>query len=442
MLGFILLTAFFVFMFLTIPKVFDYQTVRANWEEYRCRPEIMMFADAFGHSAADNIQFCLKHGFDSQAKEVIAPFYSYLEVFVNTLMTLLSSLNSIRMTFTTIVGTVSQTFREFGERFKQLFFRIQMAAIRMKYLMGRVFGTVYSILFMGMAGIQAVNNLGNTFLFTFLDTFCFDPDTPVVLTRGTVPIREVCIGDLFAATGARVTSTFKFAADGQSMVRIGKGDQAVLVSTNHYVKSASNKWIRADEHPDSQPAKPWSGGTHRPLICLNTDTHSFTVGGYEFCDYDETSAGDRATMDWVSERINGASSAAKGAKMPSSYTTAVGANTLIKTPTTDIPASAIRLGDRLTLGRVVGIVKKEVAEWVDIDGVRLGEAQLVWDEKLVQWRRACELAPLKTGLRIFYSFVVSPSACFETSTGLMLRDYVEVHSPEAELSYTQALTEC
>lgn len=423
-------------MFLTIPKVFDYQTVRDNWEEYRCRPDIMMFADMFGYSATENIEFCLKHGFDSQAREVVAPFYSYLEVFVNTLMTLLGGLNSIRMTFTTIVGTVSQTFREFGERFKQLFFRIQVAAIRMKYLMGRIFGTVYAILFMGMSGIQAVNNFGNTFLFTFLDTFCFDPDTPVVLTRGTVPIREVRIGDLFAATGARVTSTFKFAADGQPMVTLGD----VLVSTNHYVKSKTGKWIRADEHPDARPAPPWTGGACRPLICLNTDNHAFPVGKYEFCDYDETSAGDRAAMDWVSERING--STHKSATSISSYTTALGADTLIKTPTGTLPASSIRLGDRLTLGRVIGIVKKEVADWVVIDGVRLGEAQLVWDETTVQWKRAAELAPLKTGLCIFYSFVVSPSACFETATGLMLRDYVEVHSPEAELSYTQALTEC
>jgi hypothetical protein len=438
MLGFILLTALFVSMFLTIPKVFDYQTVRANWEEYRCRPDIMMFADLFGYSSTENIEFCLKNGFNSQAREVVAPFYTYLEVFVNTLMTLLSGLNSIRMTFTTIVSTVSKTFTEFGERFKQLFFRIQMGAIRMKYLMGRIFGTVYAILFMGMAGIQAVNNFGNTFLFKFLDTFCFDPDTPVVLTRGIVPIRQVCIGDIFAATGTRVTSTFKFSADGQSMVTLGD----VLVSTNHYVKSATGKWIRADEHPDAKPAAPWAGGVSRPLICLNTETHSFPVGNYEFCDYDETSAGDHSTMEWVSERINGSPHVRATASTTSSYTTAIGAATLIKTPTGTLPASSIRLGDRLTLGRVIGIVKKEVAEWVIIDGVRLGEAQLVWDESTVQWKRASELAPLKTGLSIFYSFVVSPSACFETSSGLMLRDYVEVHSPEAELSYTQALTEC
>jgi hypothetical protein len=433
MLGFILLTALFACILISIPKVFDFQKVKANWEEYRCRPDIMMFADFFGHSSSENINFCLKHGFDAQANQVIAPFYSYLEIFVNTLMTLLSGLNSVRMTFTTIVGTVSKTFSEFSDRFKQLFFRIQMAAIRMKYLMGRVFGTVYAILFMGMSSIQAVNNFGNTFLFKFLDTFCFDPDTPVVLTRGTVPIKSVRIGDIFAETGTRVTSTFKFSADGQPMVTLG----SVLVSTNHYVKY-NGKWIRADEHPDSVAAPPWKGGNGRPLICLNTETHSFPVGGYEFCDYDETSAGDHAAMQWVSERINGKPARSS----PHSYTTVVGEDTQIMTRDGCLPASSVRLGERLTLGRVVGIVKKEVDQWVVIDGIRLGEAQLVWDEENIQWRRATEFAPLKTGLAVFYSFIVTPSACFETANGLMLRDYMEVHSPEAELSYTHALTEC
>jgi hypothetical protein len=440
------MTALFVSIFIAIPKVFDYNTVKDNWEDYRCRPEIMMFSDFWGFPAADNIEYCLKNGFNTQAQGVVAPFYSYLGVFINVLMTILNGLNSVRVTFTTMVGTISQVFSDFSQRFKQLFFRIQMAAIRMKYLMGRIFATVYAILFMGMSGIQAVNNFGRTFLFSFLDTFCFDPDTPVVLSRGTVPIKDVRIGDIFPSTGARVTSTFKFAADGQSMVTLKKGN--VLVSTNHYVKSSTGKWIRSDSHPDATPTSPWSGGTERPLICLNTDMHSFPVGDYLFCDYDETSAGDRAAMEWVKKSINGLSGARpflydehKPAS-PSSYTTAIGSDTLIKTPAGHLPASAIRLGDRLTLGRVVGIVKKEVAEWVEIDGVRLGEAQLVWDETTIQWRRACELAPLKTGLKNFYSFVVSPSACFETTTGLMLRDYVEVHSPEAEVSYTEALTEC
>ena len=95
-----------------------------------------------------------------------------------------------------------------------------MSAIRLKFLMGRVFGTMYSVMFMGMAGIKATQNFGNTFLFKFLDTFCFDPDTPIYVEgKGTIPISEVKMGDELEG-GGKVTSLFRFHADGQPMVKL------------------------------------------------------------------------------------------------------------------------------------------------------------------------------------------------------------------------------
>ena len=450
MLGFLLMTLLFVGILVGTSKAMDFQAVKNNWPAYRCRPDIMVFADLFGHSATENIQFCLKNGFDAQAKELVGPFYTYMQMFVNTLMTLLSGLNSIRMIFSTIVGTISKTFSEFSDRFKQLFFRIQMTAIRMKFLMGRIFATVYAMMFMGMSSIQAVSNFGNGFLFKFLDTFCFDPDTPVELLRGTVPISKVRIGDCFAKDGGRVTAVFRFAADGQRMVHLGD----VLVSTNHNVRCpTTGAWIHAEDHPDARVAPDWAGGTTRPLICLNTDTHTFPVGGYNFCDYDETPEGDKAAMKWATDALNGlskgsanglakgsANGLAKGSTAARKYDTAVGAETPILTFTgSPIIASSIRLGDRLTHGTVAGIVKKEVADWYVVKGTRLAEAQLVWSETQQKWRRAVDVGRHEEGLEVFYSFVVTPSASFETEGGLMLRDYVEIHSPDAEAPYTQAL---
>ena len=118
----------------------------------------------------------------------------------------------------------------------------------------------------------------------------------------------------------------------------------------------------------------------------------------------------------------------------------MGAETPILTFTgSPIIASSIRLGDRLTHGTVAGIVKKEVADWYVVKGTRLAEAQLVWSETQQKWRRAVDVGRHEEGLEVFYSFVVTPSASFETEGGLMLRDYVEIHSPDAEAPYTQAL---
>lgn len=409
----------------------DFQAIKKDWPKYRCRPDVMLMADFYGHNSAENLEFCLKGGFDARASGVIAPFYTYLKSFVNILLTLLQSINSIRMIFATIVGSVTQVFSEFSGRIQALFYRIQMTAIRMKFLMSRVFAMMYAIMFMGMSGIKAGQNFSNTFLFRFLDTFCFPPWTPIKLKDGSTKlIKDIVIGDVLE-DGDEVTATFQFAADGQEMVAFPGG---VKVSTNHYVQY-QGAWIKAVDHPESIEVGPWAGGNHHPLICLNTDTHTFKVGRWVFSDYDETSEGDAEAMRKAEEILNG--------KPTISHVTnsdmACSPLTLIKMKNgNSVPASQLVLGDELSHGKVVGIVKKEIEEYCIVDGFPFAAGTLIWKDN--SWKRAVDIAGT-TVLEpsVFYSFVVSPSATIETSTGLMFRDYVEVHSPDMESSYTEAL---
>ena len=98
---------------------------------------------------------------------------------------------------------------------------------------------------LGMSGITGMTSFTNTFLFSFLDTFCFPGDTLLRVVREQegkkqvteIPIREVVIGDRLYPSMDRVTALFQFQATGQPMVRLGD----VLVSTNHYLyDSAQN----------------------------------------------------------------------------------------------------------------------------------------------------------------------------------------------------------
>jgi hypothetical protein len=303
--------------------------------------------------------------------------------------------------------------------------------------MGRIFAIVYSILFMAMSGIKATTNFGNTFLFRFLDTFCFDPDTKVLIeSKGLIPIREVQIGDRFAKTSDRVTATFQFMADGQSMVKL-PGD--ILVSTNHYLLH-KGQWIQARQHPEAVPAASWSGGSARPLICLNTESHSFPIGDYTFCDYDETSVADDETMRSVLHSLNAKQSSRETPY--TNYDTCCGGATKIKCASGEsTPASQIQLGIHLTHGTVFGVVVKECKEICVVKGHCVTPGTAVWSDTSHQWVRACDIATVQT-LPIpgkCYSFVVSPSACIETESGLLFRDYVEVHSPDTEKAYTKAL---
>lgn len=412
-------------------KIVDIQKVKDNWETYRCRPDVMLMADYYGHDSGENLGYCLKNGFDKRAMEAISPFYTYLGKFVEVLMTMLNSINSIRMIFATIIGSATQIFTEFSGRIKALFYRFQMAAIRMKMLMGRVFATMYAVIFMGMAGIKATQNFGNTFLFKFLDTFCFDPDTGIVLQNGTqIPIKEVKVGD-YLRGGQKVTATFQFAADGQEMVVL----DGILVSTNHYIRF-QDKWIEAKDHPDAIPAKDWSGGNVRPLICLNTDTHTIPIGKYIFSDYDETSEGDEAAMKMATDILNGkAAPPQKG-----SSEMACGPQTLIKTVYGLVPADQITLGTVLSHGTVVGLVKKECRSICRINGERFAAGTCIWSPEHNRWLRAFQLskpAIMPTPF-VFYSFVVTPSATIETQS-TVFRDYVEVHSKDMEASYSAAI---
>jgi hypothetical protein len=443
MLGFLITTLIFILALVGSSKMLDVQVVKDNWEKYRCRPDVMIMADYYGHDSGDNLNFCLKNGFDKRAKEAIGPFYSYLGKFVEILMTMLNSLNSIRMIFATIVGSATQIFSEFSDRIQALFYRFQMSAIRMKMLMGRVFATMYAIIFMGMAGLKATQNFGNTFLFKFLDTFCFDPDTSIVLKSGkVVPIKEVRIGDVLK-DGQRVTATFQFAADGQRMVRLAKqtdiaklGGSQILVSTNHYI--LHNGWIPSEEHPDAKPAADWSGGAERPLICLNTDTHTIPIGDYVFRDYDETSEGDAEAMKMATDILNGREGTPWVRPRPNSEM-ACHPQTKIKVKDGVVPASLVRLGMELSHGKVVGIVKKECSEICEVDGEYFAAGTCLWSHEHGKWMRAFEIdTPLKIIPSSYYSFVVSPSACIETEKN-MFRDYVEVHSKDLEEPYSKAL---
>jgi hypothetical protein len=437
MLGLLLMTLIFIGALVGFSKLIDVQEVKGNWPKYRCRPDIMLTAGLYGHDANENLEFCLKNGFDSRAKEAMGPFYTYLGSFVGILTTLLKSINSIRMIFATIVGSVTQVFGEFSQRMQAFFYRIQTTAIRMKFLMSRIFATMTAIIFMGTSGLKAASNFGNTFLFRFLDTFCFPPETPVrICKRGIIPIKDVKIGDVFEDTNDQVTSTFQFMADGQEMVWLPGN---VEVSTNHFLLH-NGKWIQAREHPDAKPAGWWNGGIQRPLICLNTTTHKFPIGSFIFRDYDESSEADMETMEHILTQLNGQKDSTAGFV---NYDTCCHGDTKIRTAYGVIPAKDISLYTPLTHGRVVGLVKKEVYDICLYNDTVLTPGTAVWDSITHKWKRVSQLVPVKHMDHpiTMYSFVVSPSATIETESGLIFRDYVEIHSPDSEIAYAKHLRE-
>jgi hypothetical protein len=408
-----------------------------NWPKYRCSPTVMPFASLYGKDVGENFEFCLKNIFQTQSQELLGPFGGIIMNFIGTLSTMIESANSMRLQMATLVGGVTTITKEFQDRITQVMFRTQLTGQRMKMLMGRLFATFNAIIYMGISGITAVTNFGDTFLFKFLDTFCFPPETPVYLEGKAepVPISTLKIGDVLKGKH-RVTAVFSFYSNGQEMVQFPDGTQ---VSTNHFVLSGT-KWLKAKYHPQATPVAPWAGGLERPLICVNTSDHQFQVGEQTFRDYDETDEGDEETMRSVEYQVNNASSAAS----PQHYSPSVAADTLLQLKTGTKAASQIKLGDALPTGTVVGLIRKEVTRICKMPtGDMVAEGTLCWDTVQQKWIRAAYLAEVKIldVPVVYYSFVVAPTATIQLASGLTVRDYVEILSPDTESAYAQLLYE-
>jgi hypothetical protein len=435
MLGFIILLFILTSIWVALLGMADVQEIRKNWPKYRCRPNVMPFAAIYGYNTAENFTFCLTNMFGTEMAQALGPVFGILATMIATLVSLIEVANSIRVQFASMMGGINTLFQNFADRFKQLLGAVQMSGYRMKLLMGRLYGAFFAMIYMSIAGIAAVQNFTQTSLFNFLDTFCFDPDTLVeIKEKGLVKVKDVVIGDRFAKTNGSVTSVFQFEADGQPMVHLPDN---ITVSTNHYIYYLG-KWVKAGDHPEAKPAPAWNGGKERPLICFNTSDHIIPIGHYSFRDYDETEEGDQDTMQWIETQLNG--------QVPErlktfSYSSCIDRETRIRMKDgSEKEIREIQLGDRVSTGKVIGIVKKQTQEFCILPtGEAVAPGVLYWQTK--QWVRAGDVIPIET-LRYpqtFYSLIVLGSASFETKKGTFLRDYVEVHSPEAEQFYARKM---
>jgi len=441
MLGFVITTSIFLIVMLGTRFIIGAQDLEVNWEKQRCRPDVMITSALYGRDAAANIQFCLNKGFDIRAKGAVLPFYSIMGSFGDVLSTLIGSINSVKMTFATIVGSTNTVFGEFSSRIQNLFFRMQTSVIRLRFMFSRVFGAMHSVLYMGQAAIQAGMNFERSPLWNTISNFtCFDPSTKVLTAgRGLQEFKDLVIGDTLI-DGQKITAIFRFNGDGQEMVVL-PGD--IIVSGPHRVLY-NNAWIPASSHPDAVPRKAWDGGDTYPLMCINTSNYMIRIGDYTFTDYDETQEGNFDAMKVAMKMLNGPQVALQETKDQGSksFLRALHHATPIRLKDgSPVPASSIRLGTELSHGTVRSIVKIKVHDVCEYKGEFFTPATAIWSEEENKYKRIGDIVASRTFPtgHIFYSFMVSPSAIIETGAGSIVRDYLEVHSREIESSYAEAL---
>ena len=428
-------------IFVGIENMSNLADIQNNWSKYRCKPEMIPLAGLFGYNVGENFEFCLNQIIQESTGGVTGPFAGGLLGFSSVLQNLMNSANSFRVMLATLVGGVIKIINEFKARMTAMMGRVKLTASRMKALMYRVYGTMFAVVYMGLSAQTGIANFGDTFIFKFIDTFCFPPEQPIVLESGEIlPISDILVNDVLEG-GHKVETIYKFTADGQEMVELNSLLlDPIQVSSNHFLKH-KGKWIMAKDHPDAKPIGVWLGGKDRPLICLTTHDHLLPVGPYIFADYDETDEGNTETQEWVDKSLNGRPR--KDTPIPNaSYEVGLPATTMVKTLSGYKPLYDIQLGDKITeKDTVVGIQISETSEFSRLsDTQRVARGTLIWQATEERWSRAYSFLPEAiSGKSEIIALFVSPGAKYEIMGGHVIRDAMEVYSPDTKKAYAEIL---
>jgi hypothetical protein len=320
-----------------------------------------------------------------------------------------------------------------------------MSFLKMKELMGKVYGTMFAVLGLGTSGLTAAGNLADNNLVKFMLEFCFAPETVVVLEDGTQKTMESLeMGDRLAPLGSGfrpvVTSLFRFDGRKTPMVRIGD----VVVSAFHFVEW-DGKMVEATEHPHAIPLPSLPA-----LCCLNVTGHRFLVGtqGLVAADYDEDESTEviAATQAVATSALNGTKENKNREAVVSDYSLGLDGSVEVHMANGDWKRlSAIVVGDEVAYsGAVKGVVRERCAATVQTSVGPMAAAQLVFSEGA--WHRGSgrglTVREVKAAAQVLHQLITERCGVLEVRKGaatLFVRDYREVALPEMEEAYAAKL---
>ena len=437
---FIGLTVVLLAIMIALFQVGNLQEIAKNFPRYRCNPMIMPFASNFGYDTQENFNFCLNNIFNVKAIEVFAPIYQLLGVFTTIVTQLVNVVLGIRKLFSNFLFGVNQFVRNVRDRIQQLLTTVRMSLIRINNLMGRVYGSMYSVIWMGVSALAAGNNVANNDLVKFMFEFCFDPETPVQLADGSyTTIQSLKIGDKLAAVVGNpspvVTSTFVFDGSKTPMVSI----HDVYMSAEHYVQYMDS-WMPAKSHPDARPALSSSR-----LVCLNVTGHMFGVGKKQVivADYDEHSNPSvvAATQNLALRTLNGG--VLPKHPIVNDYSLGMDKVFLIRMADDSYKlVGSVKIGDDLHGGgKVLGVVHELCDSVVGVDGLYVAAAQPFMDADCGVWVRGMYHSKFTSvpGHSVeLISFITEHCTTLTLNTGtkeFFTRDYREVPLKEMEDAY-------
>jgi hypothetical protein len=311
-------TLFLIGIFAYAYATVQLEKIRANWNEMRCDPLVMIVAymvptkgDGQDPSefAASNFSFCMEKMIDSALAIFLQPMLKVFTSQLDATKPINDSMNYLKQAASTLMTPLTSAFSVSWGKFSLVTYQVARIFYNLYSAMDRIFGISIASLFAGLSMYKAIqNSIGFVLqviiailtilciLVVFLyfvmwpvipliltmigilstsvyavnvsgmgGSFCVGPDTLVKMRSGWKKVSEINVGDELSE--GRVEGVLKTVGSIGTCVSIG----GVIISKTHLVYH--NKWIPAGEHP---LAKGFANAVPF-LYCLNTSHKVWTV---------------------------------------------------------------------------------------------------------------------------------------------------------------------
>lgn len=253
--------------------------IKKNWVQYRCNPMYMPVAGMVGDDVMSNFTKCTMKGFHDYAGFVMDPIMAQFSLVNDTISEIGDTMNSMRTMFSGVRGGFLGIVGSVFGKIHNLMAQTQYTIIRMRTVLSRIVGVMYSLVYIFYGGMQSGASLVNGPVGGTMRFLCFDENTKIKTFEGLKSMKDVKIGDRLTENLSLVTSVYYM--DGKDVpIYSLKG---ILVTGSHKVLY-KNKFIRVSRHPDAKLQKARSDR----IVCLNTTSHRIKINGIEFLDFVET----------------------------------------------------------------------------------------------------------------------------------------------------------
>jgi len=393
-------------------------TIMAHWAEHRCSPFVMAAAyflkpdsdpQSPGEFAGNNFQFCIKTLVQDVMSIVMAPLTAVMKEQAQGTNIIMDVFNSIKAAIKTMMDQFMAYFAPIFKTFDTITYQIGIIFQKLKSAFQKANAMLLSTVFIGLSFIETLNNIINLtikVIFIILDimiallvilffvlwpliplliipvilaisqlggsrgadaesrkgSFCFVPETPVLLEDGNVRrIDELRLGDRLQS-GSTVEGVLVMDGTTTTLYDL----EGIHVSGSHLVKGEDG-W-----HSVAEDSRVKAVCFRVPrLYCLNTSDRIIPIQNaankpVQFRDWEEIDADDEEGMEGWDRLIS---------RMLGKVTTEgdVDGTFCLMDPRITVPTTQgikaiqdLRIGDQIELSfnnptRIIGLVKGRIA---------------------------------------------------------------------------------